>query len=217
MGRVISTRKQIGRLRPRWLLTPWQKFNRDGYNNLLYGAVPSDFRGRIIVMGGYLGDSAREWARVAPHANIHVFEPITEFVRSLELKLGPTHTIHPYGLAEVEGSREFQVAGASSAELGPRNLSPTRHVGVLFRGIDQFKHLFDGPYVIEINIEGGEYEFLPLLAKRGLLGNCRHLFVQFHNVGPSTQDKVRSARALLDDSLRLRWRYEMVWEHWALS
>ena len=68
--------------------------------------------------------------------------------------------------------------------------------------------------VMEINIEGGEFELIELLDEHQLLSRIGTVFVQFHDIGEKTREHVESARQTLRQTHRQLWSYDMVWECW---
>jgi FkbM family methyltransferase len=71
--------------------------------------------------------------------------------------------------------------------------------------------------VLKINIEGAEYELLNYITMTGLHKNCKNIQVQFHQIaGAPYEHWYSEIIKQLSKTHRLTWKYEWVWENWAL-
>lgn len=172
------------------------------------------------MFGGFLGNSVQAWLNRVPSSRAHVFEPIPVFANELEQKfLGQHVVVHAFGVGPKLEEREFRLLGDSTFfsslnrdVVGSKSASTHK---VMFRRASDVALLLPKDIgVMEINIEGGEYELIPLLNETGILGRTNFLFVQFHDVGKGTNHSISSSRAILEESHEMVWCYELVWELW---
>lgn len=208
------------RLLPRGWLSPIENFKKDGWNRRLLESVPTSPPLEIVVFGGYLGNSVQDWLNRVPESRVNVFEPIPNFAKKLEERFAGQNVVtHAFGVAVKMEERQFSLLGDATffssldrAVVG-RNEANTQKV--LFRSAPDVALLLPEDIgVMEINIEGGEYELIPLLSETEILNRTKFLFVQFHDVGEGTKASVRSSRALLEKTHEMVWTYELVWELW---
>lgn len=237
MGPIDAYRNQRGKVRrafrrrfrvpllkltPDRKLSPIERFVRDGLNSKIYSSVPRTEVSRILVFGGYKGDSVEGWLAKNPTATVHVYEPVPEYADVLGHRFSDTIvTVHTYGVGKKSGQRTFSVMGdATSGHPGITEASSGQHesASVRFKSAKKAASEWaDTIDVAEINIEGGEYELISALADIDILSRITHLFVQFHDVGKDTESLVDEARRQLAQTHVQVWNYNMVWEYWRLS
>ncbi len=207
-------------LLPRNVLTPVELFRKDGWNQRIYNSVPPLSNGNIAIFGGYLGASTEAWLKHLPNANVHVFEPVGTFASQIKDRLGQENVVvHQFGIASHDQPRFFQIAGDATflGEIGrkvpPGNIQQT--VEVQFKDVSLLRNLLPQRIdVLEINIEGGEFELLDLLFEKNLMDLFDRVFVQFHDVGEDTNLLLEKARKALSATHKQVWSYELVWEMW---
>lgn len=221
LSRSVQTLTEAAdRFLPYAFLPPVLQFKRDGWNEKIYGSVSS--ARTIVVFGGYLGDSTASWLERFPNAKLLVFEPVEPFADAIRERFRGTGVeVFNFGISGNAERRTFHLMGDATsgltvARLGQVAAGPTS-TEVEFKPIGELEELFGlhGDIdVLEINIEGGEYELLKLLHQESLLANAGKIFVQFHTVGSKTNAQVRCASNLLSKTHTLTWRYKLVWDLW---
>ena len=209
---------------PYFLRSPVLRFKADGWNEKIYGSTSL---GRLVVIfGGYLGDSVQGWLSRFPDSRIIVFEPIPEYAAELRRRFdGQNVKICEFGVGSAEETRSFIQMGDATYQQPVRrkDISSSSSVGMVnvrFKPVKDLSSILGASQnidVLEVNIEGGEYELLPLLFQENLLQNVKSAFIQFHDVGRGTRDKVARMTEMLSKSHVLDWRYPLVWDHWKLS
>ena len=200
------------------------KFWRDGGLDLLTDSIPKDETYRLFVFGGYLGDSTALWNSALNLTEAHVFEPVPSYCSVLRERFTDQRVeIHQFGVGKQGGRRQMlrQNDATSQANVGRADKLGfvTGSETVDFRGPEELLALLkkvSTRSILEVNIEGGEYELIDALAEEGLLHKFDYIFVQFHDVGPSTLEKVIRSRQQLSENHVCVWRYDMVWECWKI-
>ena len=208
---------------PRDWLSPIENFKKDGWSQLLLKSVPTSPPLEIVVFGGYLGNSVQDWLNRVSGSHVNVFEPIPAFAKKLEERfIGRNVVVHAFGIGAKVEERQFKLLGDATFFSSLDRDVVGNHVAsaekVLFKSATDVALLLPEDIgVMEINIEGGEYELISLLSETGILGRTNFLFVQFHEVGEGTKASIRSSRALLEETHEMVWSYELVWELWKKS
>lgn len=168
-----------------------------------------------------MGESASEWLSRNPSlVRLCVFEPVPGFAEAIREKVADQRLcLHSAGIAQKAEQRWFKLQGDASFSLGVgRKSIGNQAVRVAFDSVDDLvNHLPSGADFVEINIEGGEYELLDVLSQSGFLGRISTVLFQFHRVGSTTKNRVRSTRAELSKTHFLSWQYPMVWECWRMK
>ena len=70
------------------------------------------------------------------------------------------------------------------------------------------------PTVLEINIEGGEYDVLERLITSGILSKIEKYVVQFHNYNIECEINRARIRLELSKTHQCVFNYEWIWERW---
>lgn len=196
-------------------ILPIHRFNLDGYTNRLFQDHPSlNSESCVVVLGGYLGDSAFEWSN-RYKCKVHVFEPIPFFLQRLENRFSSDTNIVLHGVAASnkdsrikmglrgESTGVFEV-GVESIEVRAVDIDPS---------LQSISDIID---LVEINIEGGEYEVLNRLIDSGRIKRIRKLLIQFHQNFDEAEFERAKIRKLLRQSHREVFNYEWIWESWEI-
>jgi len=200
------------------------KFFRDGGNELIYQSIETDAKKPLLVyvFGGYLGDSSQSWLKTQRPEKLHVFEPVPVYANRISERFrgDDAVSVHVFGIGTEDKKATFVMAGQATTDIhGSRSsqVSPGEKVEVIFRNPSALGPILGGKNrtrVLEINIEGGEYDLIRVLSKEDLIQEFTHLFVQFHELPDSTTKELASCREILELTHELVWSYEMVWDYW---
>jgi len=141
-----------------------------------------------------------------------VFEPVPDFAAELEKRFSSDEAVrvHAYGIGPNDEIRMLGVQGDATGVFGDGIRTATD-----FRSIEKLEGDLRGPLQLVImNIEGGEYELLPLLSHGGWLSQCSAVLVQFHRVGRGYRKKRHHCQRILGQTHERIWNYDYVWELW---
>lgn len=206
---------------PTQFLAPSEQFRKKGWNQLIYDSAPLEPGASVAVIGAFKGDSVEAWLRNYPGINLFAYEPVPQYFQELRPRFRDSKVnLYNFGISEKDEFRDFAVLGASTTgdswragNLGGEQLEKSIRVKFksLEHAVSSWPSFVD---VLEINIEGGEFELLEIFAKGDMLGRVGQVFVQFHDVGPSTPDQVQKSRQLLRNTHSQIWCFDMVWELW---
>ena len=167
----------------------------------------------VFDIGGFTGG----WAD-AIHSRygctIHVFEPHPRFAADLESKYAGNDKIHVhrFALGSETGKLTLSDEGDASSALSGAGANLTGDVMAVSQFMAGFK-----PETIDlakINIEGGEYDLLPALARAGELQRFSMFQIQFHMFEEHQISERDAIRAELGKTHQCDWSYDFVWEQW---
>ena len=201
---------------PRRWLSPVDQFRRDGWNTLITEGFDLDADATVLDFGGYVGNwSAKILALYG--CNIHIFEPVPEYIHELRLRFGqdPRVQIHPFAVGLSARTEVFNVAKDGTGQFAQGSRQPVSFVAADL--LDDF--LPPSVNLAAINIEGGEYELIEALDGAGRLGSIQDVVIQFHAV-PNRREAERKrndSRLRLQQTHNLCWSYDFVWEYWKIK
>src|SRR6266513_1822562 len=167
----------------------------------------------VIDLGGYKGQWASDiYARY--NCRVLVFEPVKSFAEKIERRFERNRKLEVFRLALGANRRQATIAMRDDGSSVYRT-APERET-IQFEDVAEFfaKNDIDSVDLMKINIEGGEYELMPRLFEAGLIKRIRHIQIQFHNVGASSETRMREICRELSKTHRPTYQYKFVWENW---
>lgn len=200
---------------PYRLLNPYQKFLRDGGDDLLVLDFDLNSESTVVDFGGYLGDWSSLISAVY-NPNLYIIEPVEAFCAHLQTRFASSKKVHilPFAVGESYSVSEIAIAGDATSLFGKGDL-----VGI---SLKPFEVLIDEITdtkidLASINIEGGEYELLELLIREGYITMFRTLLIQFHDVNEQSAIKRADIEKRLLHSHDLIFDYPMIWQRYNLK
>jgi hypothetical protein len=70
--------------------------------------------------------------------------------------------------------------------------------------------------LLNINIEGAEYDLLNYLTKTPIIYNIKNIQIQFHDFIENAEVKRNIIHAKLNNTHKMTYNYDFVWENWKL-
>ncbi|EMI28135.1 FkbM family methyltransferase [Rhodopirellula europaea] len=194
----------------------YNHFRNDGIPTKRYEFNNLDSDSIVLDLGGFRG----EWAddiHARYGSTIHVFEPHPEFASTLQTKYTdhPHIHVHAVALSSSDGDLILSDTGDASSAIraGEKSITGRRvEAGAYLQSIS-----VDHANLMKVNIEGGEYDILPHLAKLGWLNRIETIQVQFHDLCVTSDEERESIRRELAQSHGEDWCYPFVWEQWSQS
>jgi hypothetical protein len=71
--------------------------------------------------------------------------------------------------------------------------------------------------ILEINIEGSEYDVLKRLLQSQEIQKIRRLNIQFHEIFAHSRDLTQDIRKALLKTHNLLWSFDWIWEAWEIK
>ena len=192
--------------------TPWERYLADDRQSRLFDGLDLSASSTVVEFGGYLGDTCAR-LRESFDCRVIVFEPVPRFSATINNRFADDQavTVQAFGVGPVDEFRTLFVQGDATS-LFSRGAEQT---SAPFRSAEAAASLLDHSLdLVIMNIEGGEYELLPLLSEAGVLERAAFVLVQFHRIGYRFRWQRWQCTRALAQSHELVWRYEYVWELW---
>jgi FkbM family methyltransferase len=168
-----------------------------------------DASSTVVDVGAFQGEGSEDLFELYG-CRIYSFEPCPTFFRDLEARFAdnPRVTTVPVGLGAGDALLPMQVMGPGSTVHGEADADvatvdvPIRDVAA---ALDELG--LERVDLMEINIEGAEYDLLERLVETGWIDRVRYLLIQFHEWYPHAHRRRRRIRR------RLRATHDEVWNH----
>lgn len=205
-------RREILRDRPLLEAKRWFGDRGDTTLRLDY---PLNAESIVVDLGGYKGAWAQEiYDRYS--CNVHIFEPHPRFYEECRQRFLSIDnvTVHDYGLSDSDGT--FFISDDDDASSFSLESHSGTNIECKLRNAHEAFSDIQLSYIdlIKINIEGGEFQVLPVLIENEWMKCIQFLQIQFHTVGnyKSERDFIREQLSITHAE---QWCYEFVWEGWA--
>jgi FkbM family methyltransferase len=193
------------------------KWMRSGFDKTLRLEYDLTSSSIVLDLGGYEG----QWSQdIFDHygCTIFIFEPVPEFAKGIRERFidNPKIVVHEFGLAGVSGTARIVIDSDRSSMFPSAALNRSRIQEIrLVRAADFInEQKLSSIDLMKVNIEGGEYDLLEHLIKENLVSNITEIQVQFHNFVPKASRRMRDIQSRLEDTHRLTYQSEFVWENW---
>lgn len=200
-------------------LTPLEKWLLDGWDSILYKNLEISPEDLVLVVGAFHGDSICHW-RAFHQCRVVGVEPINAFFKKAKNRFQHDEKvkIFNFGLGNQKCEKSFSLqSDATGAFLEHNNVTEKQTVQI--EDARWFFNYFlkEKPKVMEINIEGGEYELVPRLLESvapGLLPDT--LLIQMHKISDSDFENRNTLQVVLEANYVKKFDYPWVWERWDL-
>jgi FkbM family methyltransferase len=199
---------------PGHYLSSFSQYLVNGYDALLYWDLPLDASDAVLVIGAYHGDGVSEYLK-RYNCRVIACEPVSFFFNELENRLGNDSRVECFEIALGSTNELITIpleADASGIFANSKERIVVEKLDILYF-LDHHKL---NPTVIEINIEGGEYELLQRLVRTPQISKVDTLLVQFHKNFPGYELERAKIRSALAETHVEVFNFEYVWERWDL-
>lgn len=178
-----------------------------------------DVNSVVIDLGGYKGQWASDiYSKYK--CKVMIFEPVKSYAENIKKRFSSNEDIKVYDLALGRDNRVEEIYLVDDRSSTSTSLSKALcKENIFFVNLIDFflKHKIEKVDLLKINIEGGEYEVLPILLETGIVKNIRNIQIQFHNFVPNSEKMMISIKEALSKTHRLTYEYKFIWENWELK
>ena len=191
------------------------RFAKDGYDDLLYRDHDLVKGQSVLVLGAYKGGSIQEWMNRYT-VKVYAVEPVKEYVEILLQKRAENESLEIFPFAVGSKSKEIEInldEYSTSTFIETKNKRKIQQHDI----VEYLESLEIFPTVVEINIEGGEYEVMERLITSEVVNKIETFVIQFHNYNLECEFKRARIRLDLLKTHRCVFNYEWIWERWEKS
>lgn len=193
------------------ILSQWCKDKGDQTHRLNYNLDPQSI---VFDLGGHTGT----WTEAIYkkfQCNIFVFEPVPQFAAKIREKFKENQAIKlfEFGLSNENKKVSLAVNGVASSMYHQKG----KKIKIKLKKAKDFLKQYNIQRIdlMKINIEGGEYELLEHLIETECIHKIGNVQVQFHDVIPNAEKRMKSIQNQLKKTHYLTYQYPFVWENWA--
>jgi FkbM family methyltransferase len=187
-------------------LAAWYRDRGDETLSLDYALTEKSL---VFEVGGYEGLWASKIVqKYDPY--MHIFEPVKNFYETIANRFRDNQKVGVFnvGLTDHNGIAPFILDGdRTHSESAAIEMFQMRDIAEI---IDQPIDL------ININIEGGEYQLLQRMLDSDAVTLCRNIQIQFHDDYPNCVELRNQIREKLAGTHVEIYNYPFVWEAWTL-
>jgi FkbM family methyltransferase len=193
-------------------LSPIEQFSVKGYNRYLYDNLQIRSNQTVIVLGGYLGISISEW-RKRFSCFVLSFEPIPEYANTLRIKFKGDKkvSIHEFAVIGEDCLIELGIDGEETGINSKSSINLKVEARDISRVIGEFGN---NVRVLEMNIEGAEYDCLERLIQTKQICSVETVLIQFHHFGLEEELRRAKIRHDLNRTHFCVYDFPWVWERW---
>lgn len=188
----------------------WFAFDGDNTLRLDYNLNQDSV---VFDVGGYLGLSSQKiWDKFK--CNIYIFEPVKEFADKIAIlfKDNPKVHVFNFGLSNRDYQEEISVVDDKSSLYKASG----EKIKINLKSISKFilENNIEKIDLMEINIEGGEYDLLQDLIDSNQIEIVENLQIQFHDFVENAELKMNNLRERLFKTHYPTFMYDFLWENW---
>lgn len=192
-------------------LQRWQENNGDYTHSLNYELNENS---TVIDLGGYTGEWAKEIIN-RYNCNVYLVEPVEESYKILLEKFRSNSKVHilKVGIGVEDTEKVMYVNGDGTSF----NIETGEAITVEIRTIESVLNQWNLKEVdlLQVNIEGDEYELLQHMIDTELIDRFKNLQIQFHlGIKDAVAKHESICEGLIKRGFRIKYSYPFVWEAW---
>jgi FkbM family methyltransferase len=191
------------------------KWNSDDGDNTLRLNYPLNETSIVFDVGGYFG----QWSEKIYQkykCKIFIFEPIKKYFDNLNEKFSTTSNIKTYnfGLSNKDFHTEIILDGDGSSIYSKEECKDKEKIFLknILTFIDE--NNIKNIDLLKLNVEGEEYNILDCLIELNYVKNIKNIQVQFHKNINNFESRRLKIRKNLEESHKMTYNYEYIWENW---
>ena len=176
----------------------------------------------VFEVGGYLGNFT-EKIHNKFDCRVCVFEPVKDFYTIINDKFKDNDKVSAFncGLSGENTIVEMNIdkGNGENSTLFERDIIEDLETEkITLRRIDDImvENNIKSIDLLNINIEGGEYDFLQYLVSSPVIYKVKNIQVQFHDFVEKAHTKRSILQAKLFNTHSPTYNYDFVWENWSL-
>lgn len=188
----------------------WFADKGDSTHSLNYNLTEES---NIVDLGGYTGVWAERMVKLY-NPNVYIIEPIKEYYDIMKEKFSINPKVHLLNVGIGTSSRKdiiFKNADGSS-----QHINKGEKLEIDLKSIEDLFEIFNISNVdlLQINIEGAEYEVLENMISTKFINKIKNLQIQFHDIENCVERREKIQNNLLLNGYIKKYDYSFVWESW---
>ena len=192
-------------------LQRWQGDSGDYTHSLTYDLNENS---TVIDLGGYTGEWAKEIIN-RYNCNVYLVEPVEESYKILLEKFRSNPKVHilKVGIGIKNTEKVMYVNGDGTSFNTETGEAITVEIRTVESVLNQWN--LEKIDLLQVNIEGDEYELLQHMIDTGLINKFKNLQVQFHlGIKDAVAKHESICEGLIEKGFKIKYSYPYVWEAW---
>ena len=192
-------------------LQRWQGDSGDYTHSLTYDLNENS---TVIDLGGYTGEWAKEIIN-RYNCNVYLVEPVEESYKILLEKFRSNPKVHilKVGIGIKNTEKVMYVNGDGTSFNTETGEAITVEIRTVESVLNQWN--LEKIDLLQVNIEGDEYELLQHMIDTGLINKFKNLQVQFHlGIKDAVAKHESICEGLIKEGFKIKYSYPYVWEAW---
>jgi len=189
------------------------EFFKDGRQESFYDNLNLNKDSVVFVIGAYKGISI-EKLDSKYGCQIYGFEPIKEFYNYSVKKFANKKNINlfNYGLGSEDKIIKLYINGDATSEFLKKGEPEDCKIIDFMKFLDL--HPMRNIDLMEMNIEGGEFDLVPYLINNNIIPRIDWLFIQYHCRSQKNTDIINEYHLEFKKTHDLIYNYSFCWERW---
>ena len=204
---------------PNRSLTPFQLYMASGGDEYYWDQVQESPEGGVaIVLGGFRGSSSIRFA--AKGFQVIAFEPVPGFANEIRHNAERKKlniTVIEAAVSDSDGLFSLEEDGERTARADTDKAQGEVVVAKKIDFASWVRELDTEITILEVNIEGSEYDVLRRLLQSEEIKRIERLNIQFHEISINSKDVVEDIRKSLGKTHNLLWSFDWIWEAWEIK
>ena len=148
--------------------------------------------------------------------NVYSFEPVGEFFECIQKDWSENKKVRIYncGLGEISGADVLHLDGDESSRYGVGEQIVIHSVDIVeFLNVKKINKID----LMEINIEGGEYDLLDHMIRNDVVEKIHNIQIQFHRNVEGYKVRRKKIRKELSKTHKVTYDFPFIMENWRIK
>jgi len=167
----------------------------------------------IMDFGGYTGVWAEKMIKLY-NPNVYVIEPIKQYYDIMKQKFSTNSKVRLLNVGIGASSKKDTIF--KSDDGSSQYIEQGEEIEIDIKSIEDIFKMFNVSNVdlLQINIEGAEYDVLESMIKTKFINKIKNLQIQFHNIENCVERRKKIQNNLYLNGYAKKYDYSFVWESW---
>lgn len=188
----------------------WNAINGERLLRLKHDLTPNSI---VFDVGGYKGETTADFLKLYD-CEVYIFEPVKEFVEIIRQKFQDNPKVHIFDFGLSNRSTTEEISLEDNAASIYKHDGQTEKISLVKISDFMRENAIERVDLMDINIEGSEYDLIEDLITSGEIAKVENVQVQFHWFVENAEERMRKLQNQLRASHFLTYQHSYIWENW---